>query len=190
MGMIATLAMPPTDVESPPDSAPASSLEYVRASAPVTRRQFRFLLFLTLLNTILLATFICGPTISQLIRSAWQQYQTRQRIQKQQQAQDALLQQAAQFTAPADQVVYEENPTDAAALLNSSKSATSTAPATYLPIFRARMPWQPTVVLADPPLVARLRAALPPSNEVLGTLLLHNLKNKIGQERLVWVFVH
>src|SRR6266550_9364836 len=114
-------------VEAEPEAQSSPSLEYVRASAPVTRRQFRFLLFLTLLNTILLATFICGPTISQLIRSAWQQYQTRQRVQKQQQAQDALLQQAAQFTAPADQVVYEENPTDAAALLNSTKNPTSTS---------------------------------------------------------------
>src|SRR5258706_10841604 len=121
-------------LEAEPEAQSSPSLEYVRASAPVTRRQFRGLFILTLLNTILLATFICGPTLSQLIRSTWQQYQTRQRIQKQQEAQNALLKQAGQYAAPADQVVYEENPTDAAAVLNSSKSATTTAPASYLPI--------------------------------------------------------
>src|SRR5258705_572912 len=104
-----------TELKPQPDSK--ATLEYVRASAPVTRRQFRGLFILTLLNTILLATFICGPTISQLIRSTWQQYQTRQRIQKQQQAQDALLKHAGQYATPADQVVYDGNPTGAVALL-------------------------------------------------------------------------
>src|SRR2546423_11481237 len=106
--------MPPVDVESPPNAPAANSLEYVRASAPVIRRQFRFLLFLTFLNTVLLAVFICGPTISGFIRSTWKDWQSQRAIQQQKKKQDALLQQAATYTAPADQVVYEENPFEAA----------------------------------------------------------------------------
>ncbi|HEV8293289.1 MAG TPA: hypothetical protein VGP94_15240 [Tepidisphaeraceae bacterium] len=181
--------MPTTVLEPPPEALPQQPIQYARATAPVTRRQFRFLLFLTLLNTILLAAFVCGPTLSQYTRSTWQQYQTRQKIRQQQKAQDALLQQAAQYTAPPDQIVYEENPLDAAALLNPSGSSTMPSGSSYIPINRSRLPWQPPVALADPPIVTQLRAVLPGRSGVYATLLLHTLKKKNSQQRLVWVIV-
>src|SRR6266487_2857375 len=100
--------MPPTDLESPPEATPRSSLEYDRSSTHITRRQFRFLLFLTLLNTILLATFIAGPVTSQFVRTQWQDYQARRRLRQAQQKQDAFLQQVGSYTLPPDRVVYEE----------------------------------------------------------------------------------
>src|SRR5687767_14831944 len=116
--------MPPTDVESPPDSPPANSLEYIRASAPVTRRQFRFLVFLTLLNTILLAVFIAGPAASQFVRAQWKDYQIRRQLRQAQQKQDAFLQQCGAYVLPPDQVVYEENPQEAQKLVGSGQNFT------------------------------------------------------------------
>src|SRR5947199_3869200 len=148
--------MPPVDVESPPDAPAANSLEYVRASAPVTRRQFRFLLFLTLLNTILLAAFVCAPTVSSFVRSSWQEYQSKRRLSQLLQQQSALLQKAATFTAPADEVLYEDNPAEAAKLLSAS-SDYSTLPNSgsdivYLP----PQPWQPPVYRQMQPVATQL----------------------------------
>jgi hypothetical protein len=186
--MLSVRAMPPTDLESPPDSPPANSLEYVRASSPVTRRQFRFLVFLTLFNTILLATFIAGPTVSQFTRTTLQDYKTRRQIRQQIQQQDALLQQAGAYTAPPDQVVYEENPDDARKLATSPDySALSTRQFLFSPSQPDLL--QRPVWRRDPTIVASLRQTIG-STGVSPTLLLHTLKSPGGQQRLVWVVIH
>src|SRR4051812_36178836 len=158
--MLNDLAMPPTDVESPPDSPAANSLEYVRASAPVTRRQFRFLLILTLLNTILLSVFICGPGVSSFIRTSWNDYQARRKLNQLQQQRAALLQKTATFTAASDEVVYEENPSEAARLLNASTDYSTVPGSSSDVIFLTPQPWQPPVFRKMNPLVTGLQATV------------------------------
>jgi hypothetical protein len=46
-------------------------LRYDTQPPAVSRRAFRFLLLLTLLNTIMLATFIVGPTAQTYARQQW-----------------------------------------------------------------------------------------------------------------------
>jgi hypothetical protein len=180
--------MPPIDLESPPEAPSANSLEYVRASSPVTRRQFRFLLFLTLLNTILLSVFICGPSVSSFIRTSWNDYQARRKLAQFQQQRAALLQTVAAYTAPSDQVVYEENPQEAAKLLNASTDYSTLPNSRNDIIYLTPQPWQPPIYRKPDPLVSQLHAAVlnPPAKEQ-PTILLHKLKCPSGEERLIWI---
>jgi len=178
--------MTSVDVESPSDSAPASSLEYVHASSPVTRRQFRFLLFLTLLNTILLATFICGPAVSQFIRTSWQDYQTRKAIRQKHRQFETLLQQAGAVTFPPDQVVYEENSSEAAKLLKASQEFVA------LPLRNSSPPssWQTPVARVESPAIAQLLNTLYGTNRsTMATAMLHTLHKPSGQARLVLILI-
>src|SRR5438128_4960187 len=115
--------MPPTDLESPPESMPRSSLEYDRSSTHVTRRQFRIFLWLIFINTIIFASSVFGPGAG-FFRSAWESYQERRETRKQVERQHAFLRQVGTYTAQADDVIYEENPAEAAKLLNSSSGYT------------------------------------------------------------------
>lgn len=178
--------MPPADVESPPDPPSTTSLEYVRASAPVTRRQFRFLLFLTLFNTILLALFIAGPVASQFIRTSWQDYKTRQQIRQKQRQLDTLLQQAGNVTFPPEQVVYEEDPVEAAKLLQASQGFVA------LPVrsFSPPASWQTPVTRVDTPAVAQFLTTLYGGNRTTtATLMLHSLKKPNGEPRVVLIMM-
>jgi hypothetical protein len=178
--MPATLENPPTEISPPP------SIEYARSTAPVTRRQFRLLLFLTFLNTLFLAWFVAGPVISQFTRAQWQGIQNRLQIRKARQQQINVLQQAAVFTEPADQVIYEEDPERAATLSSSSPN--------YLHVgfdssdsFRPKPTTRPAYRKL-PPMPSQLHAAMtnaPAINERL--ILLHSLKNSQGESRLIWI---
>src|SRR5258706_8855627 len=117
--------MPPPEANSPPDSLPRPSLEADRSAPLVHRRQFRIFLWLLSINTLIFAAYVFLPGGSQIIRSAWESYQTRRQNQKYVDQQLALLQRAGGFTAPADEVIYEENPTEALKLLNSSQGYTA-----------------------------------------------------------------
>ena len=173
--------------EAEPQAESTPSLEYVRASAPVTRRQFRFVVFLTLLNTILLATFICGPSVSSFIRTNWQEYQTSKRRRQLQQQRTALLQQAASYTSPANQIVYEENPFEAAKLLSSSSDYLTVPTSIRDLVYLIPQPWQPPVYLNQPIAMQLQAAAFNPPFQNETTILLHTLKNPKGEDRLIWI---
>jgi len=182
-------AVPTTDLEpAPSESPPQQAIQYAQGTAPVTRRQFRFLLLLTLLNTILLGVFICGPGVSSFIRTSWNDYQARRKLNQLQQQRAALLQKTAAYTAPPDEVVYEENPAEATRLLNSSTDYSSIPGSSREVIYLTPQPWQPPVFRKMNPLVSQFHAAvLNPPNKSQPTVLLHKLKNPNGEERLVWI---
>jgi hypothetical protein len=169
----------PATLEEP---AP-NSIEYARAAAPVTRRQFRRLYVLTLLNTILLATFVCGPALSQFSRNQWQAFQNRQQIRKALQQRNGLIQQAAAFTLPTDQVIYEEDPVEAARLTKSSPDYAHLTERLPLP----KSTTQPAYRIL-PPFASQFRLPITSAyanDERL--ILLHTLRNPAGQDRLVWI---
>ena len=112
-----TTAMSPISVEPvSPDEAPASEpppqIPYESAASPISRRQFRFLVMLTLFNTLMLGIFVAGPGVSRITGGWWQDYKRWQadRVAAQQKAQaqkkfEADFQAALQFRAPENQLV-------------------------------------------------------------------------------------
>jgi hypothetical protein len=62
-----------TRAEPPPHTA----IEYAQSQFQVTRRQWRVLMTLTLLNTLLLGWFVVGPDSTRFIQAQWQQFQAR-----------------------------------------------------------------------------------------------------------------
>jgi hypothetical protein len=115
--------MPPTPVE-PVDAEDAPKPEVTYASAPtgasVSRRQFRFLLTLTLLNTLLLTAFVAGPATSRMVAASREKYR-QWKIQRDEAAAHQKFN--TDFTAaltrsiPSGTVVYDDHPDCAAALL-------------------------------------------------------------------------
>jgi hypothetical protein len=123
-------------------------LPYEERASFVSRKQYRRLMALTLLNTILLATFVCGPAAQNLIESRWarfQRWQAARWMQKQQRASNAA---AANYMLPAETVVYEERPAEAIRLLDAGSWSYTSPWQVYNPLVPPR-PWQPAVVLRD-----------------------------------------
>jgi hypothetical protein len=184
--------MPSVDEQSPPveqESRASRPLDYDRTKGGVSRRQFRFLLFLTLINTILLTGYIVGPSASGLIKGGWNEFQARRALRKQEQKREAFLNQLRTYTAPADQVVYEENPLLAAKLLNGSAAFTTipTDPDSIMHL--TPQPWQPPVHIKDAGVLPQLRQTV--QNPLRGpTLFLHARRTPAGEERIVWVLIH
>ena len=161
------------------DQRPASEprLDYEQRASFVSQKQYRRLMALTLLNTILLAGFVIGPTVGPMVKSQWQQLQDRREAKRQEQQRRSMIAQAKAYRAPVDQVVYEENPVEAAKLLAEGPSlyqAVRTEKMTYLP----PRPWQPPVFRKD---------AAPLTGYPI--VFLHARKTPAGQERLVRVEV-
>jgi hypothetical protein len=182
----------PSDVDeqSPPTESPSKPLDYDRTRGGVSKRQFRFLLALTLINTLMLGAYILGPSASGLISGAWNEFQARRALQKQQQQRQSFLRQVSTFTAPADQIVYEEHPLLATKLLAASPDFLSIPTVPDAIMHLTPQPWQPPVRRKEPPLATQFRSIVPNGpNETDATLLLHALKSPAGQERIVWIAI-
>jgi hypothetical protein len=98
--------------------ASARSLEYAKPQGP-TRRQFSLLILLIFINTILFAAFVCLPAVTPFARQTWGDYQKRKADRQLEQQRQAMLQQVKSYTAPANDVVYEEDPAEVQKLLDS-----------------------------------------------------------------------
>jgi hypothetical protein len=104
--------------DKPPDGARAApALAYDRAGPYATRRGFRLLLVLTLLNTLMLAGFVVGPQIKPFAAEQWQQWQAARAAQRQLQVDAAVRHACLAYAPPAGLVAYEEDPAEAAKLL-------------------------------------------------------------------------
>src|SRR5258706_15070322 len=91
-------------VDEAPPAAP-QQIQYESAASPISRRQFRLLFLLTIVNTVMLFLFVAGPGISRVTSGWWQDYKRWQsdRLAAQQKAQAqqkfaADFQAALQFT--------------------------------------------------------------------------------------------
>ena len=142
--------MSETEVLEPPPRAARSRLDYKAdpAGGPVTVRGIRLLVVLTLINTTLLAMSVLGPQLFPFLRQQWAQWRVSRAEAKTKQAALVLQQQCLAHAAPAEKVVYEEDPAEAARLLREF-------PLGYAPTARG-------VGSAPPGWVSPLRAALPP----------------------------
>ena len=141
-------AKPPPAPQIPYDGVPAP---------PVTRRGFRLLLGLTLLNTMMMATFLLGPHLSPFIHAQWEKWQASQEAKRERAYAVAVHGQCLTHVAPPDKVLYEEDPARAVELLASGAAY---EPAVLLrQNFQGERPppgWQPPVRAKPPDYFTRL----------------------------------
>jgi hypothetical protein len=177
---------------------PEPALTYERpASQYATRRQFRALLVLGLLNLLIVLQFAYFPNVTAAVKQRWAQYQQkRERTAAVKQAL-ALERQAMSFSQPAGGVVWDENPDTAAALLEGEGyKRVRVEDLQYMPLL-AR--WPRGAAAATPDLAKTyvfklphfpdLDLGEPVHHDELAVLFLHGLKSPSGQERLVYVQV-
>ncbi len=172
--------------EAPAPAAATSQIQYESGVSPISRRQFRLLFLLTVLNSFMLFLFVAGPVISSTL-SGWKkdykQWQAdrlaaQQKVQAQQKA-AADFQAALVYTAPANQAAYEED-TGRAAKLIAGDSNYSTVRSTNF-IYITPSPWQLPAI--------RRSIGLPPPFSTTGyaIVFLHSRTNAAGVQRLVHV---
>jgi hypothetical protein len=134
---------------------------------------------LTLLNTILLAGFVIGPSVGPMLKTQWQAFQTRQENRRAAAQRQAEYEAAKRFTLPVEGIVYEEDAEDAAKLLAQPHSPYRIIRDTRGPYFPPH-PWTPPVRLVP--------TSVPPIGAGNAALLfLHARKNPGGHEQLVRV---
>ena len=107
-------------------------------------RLLRALTFLTLVNTVMLGGFVLGPHLSPFLKQQWQQWQAERAQRKQRLAEIAIQNQCLNYTAPADKVVYEEDPDEGAKLL-AAESADYQPAVVGRPGFAVPAGWRPPV---------------------------------------------
>ena len=125
---------------------PEPKLEYERREGFISRKQYRRLMALTLVNTVLLAGFVVGPGVGPMVRNQWQQYQGRRAEKATRAAQAELIARGKAYVAPQGLVVYEERPDRAAKLLADQPSQYRVIPDLNVPYLTPK-PWQPPVEL-------------------------------------------
>ncbi len=155
-------------------------MEYEKQETTILRRQYRRLMALTLLNTILLAGFIVGPSVGPMAKTQWKSFQEKRAQRQAVEARKTQYAAALQLPPlPADRVMYEENPDEAAKLLaieHSPYRVIGDASLVYLPPH----PWTQPVYRTDTP--------VPSLFGVNATILfLHARTDLKGRESLVRV---
>jgi hypothetical protein len=137
----------------------------------------------------MLGGFVAGPGIARMTSGWWQDYQ-RWRADRQAAQQRAAVQQKfaanlqaclATIASPT-QIVYEEDPTRAAALLKRGTDYVSVAISTSSYVYFPPAPWQVPVFLKNAGPAAQLRSG---SDSTIA--FLHGRKTPDGAQRLVWV---
>jgi hypothetical protein len=189
------------------DAPVLKQLEYDNKATLITRRQMRYFLLLLTVNTLLFAGFICLPSASPFIKQAWEEYQRKRADAAEKAKQRSLIDACMNYSAPADQVVYAEQPAAADALMARSGQAKLADPRGLfgygglfkrLPDFAVQrlftMGWHPPAVQGS---VAPL-IALASSNRGSGgslfqemrdgnAIFLHQMSTPAGLKRLVWI---
>src|SRR6478672_8963686 len=102
--------------ETKPDPDPPLAYQ-LRPERPVTRRQFRFLLALVVLNLLISIQYAYAPGVSAMIKEQWAEHKRRAAHAAAIKQALAAEQQAMQWTDAPTKVVWDEFPDTAAKLL-------------------------------------------------------------------------
>lgn len=182
---------------------PAPALAYERSGSQyATRRQFRVLLALVLLNLLITLQFAYFPSLTATVKNRWAQYQ-----QKKEQAAAvkqalAVEQQVMRGSEPAGKVAWDENPETAAALLggagykrvrvdglqrslllaNWPRGAAARAPAALEQVWAGLSRYKHPF-----PGIGGMRSV---DADEYGLVFMHGLKTPSGEERLVCVYAN
>lgn len=169
-------------------------LRYDVQQPAVSRRGFRFLLFLTLVNTIMLAAFIAGPAAQMLMKQQWASYQQHRASAKRLREAQALQQQCMTYEFPPDQIAYAEDPAGVEQMNATSRTVPAGTPISRY--FPHRMPdiWSDPVALAPPKSVDQLERIVgvvsgPTATQRGGLVYLHERRTPSGKPRLVAIRV-
>ena len=180
----------PEKTEPAKEAPPTLTYDLEPGRSPVSRRQFRVLLILTLVNTLMLGAFVAGPGLSKLVGGWWRDY-------KGWQAGRAAAKQArqirAQFEAdyrkllshadPPDKVVYEEDADRARNLADATGYAVGRTTGRGF-VYLIPKPWQFPVKAQHPALMLSMQSG---PNPAAAPLFVGGLKSPSGEERLVVV---
>jgi hypothetical protein len=178
--------------ETPVADAATSQIQYESGMSPISRRQFRLLFLLTVLNSLMLFLFVAGPVISNTLggwKKDYKQWQAdrlaaQQKAQAQQKA-AADFQAALVYTAPANQTVYEEDNGRAATLIAGDSNYSTVRCNNFIYITPA--PWQLPAIRKSIGNPAPFLATTPFMTTSSAIVFLHSRKNAAGAERLVHV---
>jgi hypothetical protein len=186
-------AEPPVKSDRPTPPAPALApdvrppLQYDReAGRTVSVRGFRWLVGLTLVNTVLLGSMVLGPQLFPYARQQWQQWKDARAHAAQLRAELAAQRICEGYSPAATKVVYEEDPKEAVKLLKVTPPAYETVPGRQ----NAPPGWQPPVKAAAPDTYAQvLRAAYGSAvaDRDQALLFLHERTTPAGERLLVSV---
>ena len=186
---------PPVSPQSPPAPPPPAALEYDRSGNHVTRGQFRVLLILMFVNTVVIVGYVAVPGGTQWARQQWKDFETRRAVEaREQQKRDAaakrieafrkVLPALAAMKLPADPPVYTEDGVEEASLLASNPA--------YQTVRFERQGmelnlWQPAVARTAPVEVLEMQKVLGNARGGDGaTAFMHARQNPAGAQRLVW----
>jgi hypothetical protein len=179
----------PSGQPLPKPTSPALTYDPETGRSQISRRQFRFLLGLTLVNTLMLGAFVAGPGISKLTRGWWDDYKRwradRQAAKQAKVARDRFLVDYAKLLAhrdPPDKVVYDEDPDRAARLIKNEGYTAYTSGGSF--VYLTPKPWQ-FPARAEWPMEM---LTISKRGAFSGALLyLEGRKSPSGEERLVCV---
>jgi hypothetical protein len=178
-----------------PDDKQKPPLSYeLPPSSPVSRRQFRLLMALVLVNLLITLQFAYFPNLTASIKNRWTQYQQKREREAAVKQALAVEQQAMSFADPPDKVVWDENPETAAKLL--AAGGYKSIPVENLNSMPSLANWPRGAAAVAPPVArAVLDARYLPGLRADGTVdesamvLMRGLQSPSGQRRLVYVFV-
>lgn len=132
--------MQPVHDESRARRPAAPPLAYASVTDGPTRRQFRALLILTAINTILLGGYVLGPALQSFVKEQWTAYQDRrtaERVRKQKEAaRTAILpvqEKCLSYATATDQLVYAQDAAGGAQIVAQSDPRSSRARPVLLP---------------------------------------------------------
>lgn len=164
------------------DSDQLAELEYAKP-ATITRKHYRLLLFVTLLNTILLISgFICAPFIQRTTGQFWQDFQRKREQANAQKLFLADYQKCLDYAPATTQPLYEEDP-DRAAKLYAGGGYQNILDRNYSYV-HARQ-WHVPVV-TKPPMIGLLRS---PTLNLSDIIFVHGRITPSGRQRLVCVAI-
>jgi hypothetical protein len=178
---------------------PKKELEYEQPSAHfASRRQFRWLMLLVLINLAITVQTSYWPSLSKSITEQWGKYRESRRVR-------ALQQQVTNWAEPANKVVWDENPETAAALLATPGYGGIRIDGMGIERYPLLSNWPPGARAQVPKVIDQFyrdrfnltyhhafpdlsgEEAIDPDEVAL--VLMHGFKTPAGEDRLVYVYV-
>jgi hypothetical protein len=132
------------------DESRPAAVGYAPSTFHVTRRRWRVLFALVLLNTAMLAWVLAGSGVTQAIRSEWQSMEMRRIQRTYHRQQFAAQQQCLDYTMRPNEVVYVEDPATALRLM-SEEAAFNPVSVVVRSSSSVSLPWTPPAQRAAVP---------------------------------------
>jgi hypothetical protein len=156
-------------------------------ASPVSRRQFRLLTALVVINLLITLQFAYFPNLTAAVKNRWAQYQQKREREAAVRQALALEQEAMRFSDPAGKVVWDEDPETAAKLL--AGQGYRNIEVEGLDGIPQLSNWPRGAWATPPPVVTKLWSPADRFPVGYAPVFMHGLKSASGLERLVYVFV-